>query len=299
MNDYRKVLIILNPTAGQKRANAELTEIVRLFTANEYLPTVLTTLRRGDGTLYAKNLAGEFDLVVAIGGDGSFNEVVAGVIGSGAGTPVGYIPAGSTNDFADSLKLRSDISGAAMDIIKGYPILLDIGEFNGRCFTYVASFGAFTKTSYTTPQDVKNALGRLAYILSGISSLGEIRPIHLKAEVDGRTFEDDYIFGAVTNSTSMGGIVKLDEGLVDMSDGRFEMLLVKNPRDLIEIAEIVRAVTESDFSDEEQFVFLSGSDFLIHNPEMVDWTLDGEYQKGTAEIRIKNLRHALTLMVNN
>ena len=299
MNDYRKVLIILNPTAGQKRANAELTEIVRLFTANEYLPTVLTTLRRGDGTLYAKNLAGEFDLVVAIGGDGSFNEVVAGVIGSGAGTPVGYIPAGSTNDFADSLKLRSDISGAAMDIIKGYPIPLDIGEFNGRCFTHVASFGAFTKTSYTTPQDVKNALGRLAYILSGISSLGEIRPIHLKAEVDGRTFEDDYIFGAVTNSTSMGGIVKLDEGLVDMSDGRFEMLLVKNPRDLIEIAEIVRAVTESDFSDEEQFVFLSGSDFLIHNPEMVDWTLDGEYQKGTAEIRIKNLRHALTLMVNN
>ena len=146
----------MNPCSGTKKANKYLTDIVNIFTVNDYVSTVLTTTKRGDGRIYAKNYAKKMDLIVCIGGDGTFNEVVSGVIQSGVRVPIGYIPAGSTNDFANSLHLSKGIVKAAHDIVQGEPVSLDIGTFNGRNFSYVASFGAFTKTSYATPQNVKN-----------------------------------------------------------------------------------------------------------------------------------------------
>ena len=292
----KKALIIMNPCSGTKRANKYLTDIVETFTVNDYICTVLTTTKRGDGTLYAEKYAGKTDLITCIGGDGTFNEVVSGLLHSGRKVPIGYIPAGSTNDFANSLHLSKNIVKAARDIVQGNPVAFDIGSFNGRGFSSVASFGAFTKASYATPQNVKNALGHLAYILEGINTISSIRAEHMVIEADGMSYEDDYIFGAISNSTSIAGILTLKPELVDMSDGLFEMLLIKAPRDLIELAEIVHMLTTQNY-ESDMLTFVNASEFLIHASAETSWTLDGEYQEGCEEIKVENLHHAINLMM--
>ncbi len=292
----KRALIIMNPCSGTKRANNYLTDIVETFTVNDYVCTVLTTTKRGDGRLYAQMYAPQVDLITCIGGDGTFNEVVSGLVHSGAKVPIGYIPAGSTNDFANSLHLSKNIVQAARDIVLGNPVAFDIGSFNGRGFSYVASFGAFTKASYETPQNVKNALGHLAYILEGINSIASIRAEHMVIEADGMTYEDDYIFGAISNSTSIAGILTLKPELVDMSDGMFELLLIKAPQDLIELAEIVRMLTTQNY-ESDMLTFVNASEFLIHANAETSWTLDGEYQEGCEEIKVENLHHAINLMM--
>ena len=257
---------------------------------------MLTTTKRGDGTIYAREYASKVDLITAIGGDGTFNEVVSGVIESGVRVPIGYIPAGSTNDFASSLDIPKNILAAARDVVNGEPVSFDVGSFNGRNFSYVASFGAFTKASYATPQNVKNALGHLAYILEGINSIASIRKEHMMIEADGQIYEDDYIFGAISNSTSLAGILTLNPKLVDMSDGRFELLLVKAPNDLIDLAEIVYMLNSQNY-ESNRLVFINGSEFKIHADKNTSWSLDGEYQEGCEEIEVKNLHHAIELMM--
>ncbi len=293
----KKVLIIMNPCSGTKKANKYLTDIVNIFTVNDYIPTVLTTTKRGDGRIYAKNYARKMDLIVCIGGDGTFNEVVSGVIQSGVRVPIGYIPAGSTNDFASSLHLSKNIVNAAKDIVQGKPVSLDIGSFNGRNFSYVASFGAFTKTSYATPQNVKNALGHLAYVLEGINSIASIRAEHMVIEVNGMKYEDDYIFGAISNSTSVGGILTLKPELVDMSDGEFELLLIKSPKDLVELGFIIHMLTTQNY-ESGMMTFINASEFSIHAEKTTSWTLDGEYQEGLEEIKVENLHNAIDLVMN-
>lgn len=293
---YKKNLIIMNPCSGKKRANRFLTEIIEMFTEAGYMTTVMTTTARGDGTSYAARYAEDFDIITCIGGDGTFNEVVAGLLENEKKVPLGYIPAGSTNDFAVSLGLSADILTAARDIIEGRTMSLDIGSFNGRKFSYVASFGAFTQTSYSTPQNVKNMLGHLAYILEGVTSLTSIKPEHLKIEVDGMIYEDDYIFGAVSNSTSLAGILTISQKYVDMADGLFELLLVKMPKNLIELTEIIYVLTAQKY-DSDKLTFINAREFKVWANEDMAWSLDGEYQEGCNEITIKNIYHAVDLMV--
>lgn len=293
----KRNLIIINPCSGKKRANKYMTDIVDVFTKGGYMSTVLTTTQRGDGTLYAAEYAGDFDLVTCIGGDGTFNEVVAGLLESKSGTPIGYIPAGSTNDFASSLGLSSGIVTAAKDIVVGETIPLDIGSFNGRKFSYVASFGAFTQASYATPQSVKNMLGHLAYILEGVTSLTSIKPEHMIIETEDNVYEDDYIFGAVSNSTSLAGILTLDPEYVDMGDGLFELLLVKSPKNLIDLTEIVHMLTTQNY-DSGMLTFVNSDRFRVHASEDTPWSLDGEYQEGASEIFIENLHNAINLVIN-
>ncbi len=292
----KKALIIMNPCSGTKRANKYLTEIVEIFTVNDYFCTVMTTTKRGDGTIYAREYGKHFDLIACIGGDGTFNEVVSGVMQAGLRIPIGYIPAGSTNDFASSLHIPKNIVQAAKNIVHGEPVAFDVGSFNGRSFSYVASFGAFTKTSYNTPQNVKNALGHLAYILDGITSIASIRAEHMAIEADGVTYEDDYIFGAISNSTSIAGILTLKPELVDMSDGLFELILVKAPRDLIEVADLAHLVTTQNY-ESSMLTFVNAKEFRIHASSETSWTLDGEYQEGCEEILVENKHHAINLMI--
>ena len=286
----------MNPCSGTKRANKYLTEIVEIFTVNDYFCTVMTTTKRGDGTIYAREYGKHFDLIACIGGDGTFNEVVSGVMQAGLRIPIGYIPAGSTNDFASSLHIPKNIVQAAKNIVHGEPVAFDVGSFNGRSFSYVASFGAFTKTSYNTQQNVKNALGHLAYILDGITSIASIRAEHMAIEADGVTYEDDYIFGAISNSTSIAGILTLKPELVDMSDGLFELILVKAPRDLIEVADLAHLVTTQNY-ESSMLTFVNAKEFRIHASRETSWTLDGEYQEGCEEILVENKHHALNLMI--
>ncbi|MDD5926779.1 MAG: YegS/Rv2252/BmrU family lipid kinase [Firmicutes bacterium] len=292
----KKALIIINPCSGTKRANKYLTDIVDIFTTAGYVCTVLTTTKRGDGTIYAREYASKVDLITAIGGDGTFNEVASGVIESGERVPIGYIPAGSTNDFASSLEIPKNILAAARDVVNGEPVSFDVGSFNGRNFSYVASFGAFTKASYATPQNVKNALGHLAYILEGINSIASIRKEHMIIEAGGQVYEDDYIFGAISNSTSLAGILTLNPKLVDMSDGLFELLLIKAPKDPIDLAEIIYMLNSQNY-ESNNLVFINCSEFRIHADKNTSWSLDGEYQEGCEEIEVKNLHHAIELMM--
>lgn len=291
-----KLLLIYNPNSGTRKSARHLSEVAEIFTENGYLVTALPTLKRGDATEYVRRFGPDCNFVVVMGGDGTYNEVVSGYVDSGLKTPIGYIPAGSTNDFAQGLGLSRDITEAARDIATGTPSGIDVGVFNGRVFTYVASFGAFAKASYETPQSIKNALGHMAYILQGATSLADIRPIHAVIKTDSEIYEGNYLFGAISNSTSMGGVLKLKPEDVDMSDGLFELLLLRTSDDVLEIGDLVRAVAEQKYDTTPMLTFVESSRFEIDIPEAVDWSLDGEYQKGVQHIVIENRPRAVNLI---
>ncbi len=291
----KKLLLIVNPYAGMRRVNRYLTEIIDVFNRAGYQVQVHITNGRGDAAEQARICAPEVDLVACAGGDGTFNETVTGLLRSGADVPIGYIPCGSTNDFATGLRLSNNVITAARDIVEGSPVALDIGKFGQRYFSYVASFGAFTKASFSTPQNIKNALGHTAYILEGIQELSQIRTEHIRVETQTGVIEDDVLFGAVSNATSLGGILTLDPKQVDLSDGKFELILVRAPKDLLELHEGVHALQRQQYNC-KMITFMNASKLRITaNPQMT-WTLDGEREDGHAEVTVENLHHAIRIM---
>lgn len=294
----RKILLIMNPCSGKKLANRYLADIILLFSKNKYETLCFITAKQGEATEYAKKYANEVEKIVCIGGDGTFNEVVSGVLEANSSTPIGYIPAGSTNDFANSLSLSKNLITATEDIIMGSPKKYDIGKFGDRYFSYVASFGAFTKTSYSTPQNVKNTLGHLAYILEGIKSIPTIKSLHLKITTDDRILEDEYLFGAISNSTSVGGILTLDKSIVDMNDGIFEIILVRKPKNIIELNECIVALANKKYDKCDMITFCGTSKATIEAKENIDWTLDGEFFKGRNKIEVQNIHNAVNIIVN-
>ena len=292
----KKMLFVMNPTSGMRRAAKYLPDILSLYNRAGYETLVHMTGHQGDATEVVARHAKNVDIVVCCGGDGTLNETVSGVLGVGANTPIGYIPAGSTNDLASSLKLSNNILQAAQDILEAEPVAYDVGKFGDRYFSYIASFGAFTRTSYTTPQSIKNALGHTAYVLGGISELSQIRKEHVRMELDGKVIEDDFLFGAISNSTSVGGILTLDPKVVDMSDGFMEILLVRAPRNLTELSEGLLALQSQDYSKCAMITFLSAQRIKVFADPEMPWTLDGEREEGHAEVQVDNLHQAIRLM---
>lgn len=291
----KKMLFIMNPCAGQKRANRSLSDILLEFSQAGYEVNIHMTTGRGDAVTAAQRWGQDVDLVVCCGGDGTLNETITGLLRAGAETPIGYIPAGTTNDFASSLSLSGNVVQAARDIVEGEPVTYDVGRFGDRYFSYVASFGAFTKSSYVVPQNIKNALGHTAYVLGGISELSQIRKEHIRMEIDGQVVEDDFLFGAICNSTSIGGILTLDPKHVDMADGLFEILLVRSAQNLAEIADCIQAVQSQKYNC-EMITFRSARSVKIYADPEMPWTLDGEKEDGHGEIMVENLHHAIRLM---
>lgn len=291
----KKLFFVMNPCAGMRKANKVLPDILARFNRAGYDVTVHITADRGDAQQVVCQRAAEMDLVVCCGGDGTFNETVAGLLQSGADIPLGYIPAGSTNDFAASLGLPGDPVKAAEVIVNGSEERYDVGCFGGRYFTYVASFGAFTKATYTTPQNIKNALGHTAYVLSGIQELSQIRANRIRLELDGEVVEDEFLFGAICNSTSVGGILTLDPNQVDMSDGMFEILLVRAPKDLQEIGECIQAVQKQKYNC-RMITFRSAKRITVHADPGMNWTLDGEKEPGRGTVEVENCHHAIRLV---
>ena len=291
----RKLLFIMNPFAGQKKANKVLPEILMLFTEAGYEINVSMTTGPGAAARLAAERGGRADLVVCCGGDGTLNETISGLQMAGIQVPVGYIPSGTTNDFASSLKLSHNPIQAAKDIIEGEPVAYDIGKFGDRYFSYVASFGAFTKSSYAVPQTVKNALGHTAYILGGISELSQIRNEHIRMEIDGEVVEDDFLFGAICNSTSVGGILTLPSDRVDMRDGIFEVMLIRAARNFNEITECIQAVQNQEYNC-GMITFRPARKIKITVDPLMAWTLDGEKADGYQEIEVENLHHAIRIM---
>ena len=289
--------MIVNPMAGTRKAARYLADIADVFCRGGFETIVATTAKRGDGTTIARERSQDADVVVAIGGDGTFNEVVAGVIESGSRTPIGYIPAGTTNDFGSSIGLSSDLVRAAKDIMTGGTKPIDIGSFNGRYFSYVASFGAFTSTSYQVPQTLKNILGHTAYILEGARDVLNIKSESVRIKNEVGIYGGKYVFGAVCNSTSMGGILSLSEEVVDMNDGRFEVLLIRTPSNILELNQVLVAITSQNYSVSPLISFFSSPVLEVTAEERMPWTLDGEYQPGASEIIIKNHKSAIELFV--
>lgn len=293
----KKMLFVMNPYAGTRKANRYLAEIIAIFNRAGFDVNTYMTGGQGDAIPYVKEHAGGADVVVCCGGDGTFNETISGLLQAGVDIPVGYIPAGSTNDFAASLKLSGNILQAAQDIVEGTPMRYDVGRFGQRYFSYVASFGAFTKASYTTPQNIKNLLGHTAYVLEGIQEISQIRPEHVRLELDDEVVEDDFLFGAISNTTSVGGILTLDPKQVDMCDGAFEVMLVRAPRELGELGECLRALQKQEYNC-SMITFRSARRIRIFASDTMDWTLDGEREPGHAEVEVENLHTAVQILRN-
>ncbi len=291
----KKLLFIMNPYSGMRRAVKYLAEIISLFNRSGYTVITHMTSGTGDASKAAQRLAPEVDLIVCCGGDGTLNETITGMLLAGVDVPIGYIPSGSTNDFANSVKLSMNIMQATKDIMEGVPVPYDVGRFGDRYFTYIASFGAFTRTSYSTPQNVKNALGHTAYVLEGINELSQLKAEHVRIEIDDILVEDDFLFGAISNSTSLGGVLTLDPSVVDVADGLMEVLLVRAPRTLMEIPECIQAVQSQKYNC-SMITFRSARKVKIYaNPDM-PWTLDGEREDGHAEVTAENIHHGIRLM---
>ena len=290
-----KILVIVNLISGKGKAKEYLSVIrEKLKPGNEF--KVYITRDKLSTVRFVKEYCREFDMIVVVGGDGTLNEVINGYVSCGCDTPVGYIPAGSTNDFANTLKLVRDPYEACESFLRMNTRKLDIGCFNGTYFTYVAAAGAFSATSYNTPVELKNRLGHLAYILGGIASLPAVRSQHMRITVDGKVYENDYLIVMISNSTSVGGVFSYEETVVSLDDGKFELALLKEPDNLTELGSVIKDVLVRDY-DSDYIDFLSGSDITIESPHPVAWSLDGEYGGKYGQMHIVNLERKLNLLI--
>ena len=291
-------LFIVNPNAGAKQAAANLPKILDLFTENGDINSVYLTGARGDGVKLAADHGGpgSADRIICIGGDGTFNEVVTGIKNAGHNIPIGYIPAGTANDLASSLNIPKNMMQAAKNILEGAPKAIDIGSFNDSYFAYIASFGAFTKAAYNTPQASKNMLGHFAYILEAIKELPAIRPEYVKIETGETRIEGEYIFGAFSNSSSMGGVLALDPDIVDMSDGVFEALFIKPLNSVQAVWDCVYSLLNRDYESSEYITFFKTSNAAVFADPNINWTTDGECAGGSEKIEIQNLRRAVRII---
>jgi YegS/Rv2252/BmrU family lipid kinase len=292
----KKILFIINPVAGRLLARTELFGVLDVFCKAGHIVTTAITQYGGHGALIASEATElGYEMVVCCGGDGTLNEVITGLLHSGQTLPLGYIPTGSANDFARTLKLSPYPVKAAQAITAESPFTVDVGRFNeDRYFSYIASFGAFTSASYRAPQEIKNTLGQLAYVLEGVRDIAHIKPYRVNVTTESGGCSGDYVFGSVTNSTSVAGIVRLDRSDVDLGDGLFEVILVKTPRTPMDLNRIISGVANANF-DNEMFEFFKASTLEFQMPEQVDWSLDGEKAEGGERVGIYNLPHALTI----
>lgn len=296
MNE-KKLLLIVNPCSGKAKMRTELLKVVEILSFADYSVTVYPTKDKGDATLKVSTLSeNEYDLIVVCGGDGTLNEVITGLMQAKIHCKLGYIPSGTLNEWSSGLNIARTIEGAAKDILTGHEVCLDIGKFGDRYFSYTASFGAFTSASYSAPQEIKNVLGQAAYVFEGVKSLGNIKPIHLKFVCDDREIEGDFLFGAISNSMSVGGIVKFDDSVVKLNDGLFEVLLIRNPDNVLKLQPMVDGILRKDLN-REGMEFFHTNKITVIGGEDVSWTLDGEYAEGSAEIEITNIHNAINLIV--
>lgn len=292
----KTLLLIVNPRAGRTRSMAPMFDAVAHFCEAGYLVSVRRTAYPGHASEIVEEEGERFDRIVCCGGDGTLNETVRGVMTLASPPLLGYIPGGSTNDFAASLSLPADPVQAAARITASDGKKLDVGTFNGRPFVYVASFGAFTRASYAAPQSIKNDLGHLAYILEGVRDLSTLRPYPATVTTEEEIFDGEFLFGAVTNATSVGGLMKLQKEQVVLDDGLFELLLIPNPTNAMELQELIRALVMQDFTG-GGVVFRHIPAVTVETPEGFPWTLDGEYGSGAERVEIRNLPRQLGFLL--
>ncbi len=293
----KKMLFVYNPKAGKAQIRGKLLDVLNIFAAAGYEMTVCPTQKRGDAVRIVQSRRKDYDLVVCSGGDGTLDEVVTGMMKSRFRTPIGYIPAGSTNDFGGSLALPKNMQKAAQIIVNGSNFACDVGAFNRDVFVYIAAFGLFTEVSYGTDQEVKNVLGHMAYLLEGVKSLSNIRSYSMKVTYGDQVIQDDFIFGMITNSSSVGGFKRITGKNVELDDGVFEVTLIKRPRNPIELNNIMASLLNRDIDSGAMYCFKT-AELLVESEEEVAWTRDGEYGGLHQKVRIKNLCKEMEIRVD-
>lgn len=291
----KKMLFIVNPKAGKGQIRNWLLDIVDVFTREGFLVTTYITQARGDAVRMAADHSAGYDMVVCSGGDGTLDEIVAGIMKSVRRVPIGYIPAGSTNDFANSLQIPRNMKKAAEVVTGGELFRCDVGSFNKNTFVYIAAFGLFTDVSYETDQHIKNLLGHMAYVLEGMKKLTAIKSYRMKVITEDTVIEDEFLFGMITNSNSVGGFKRITGKYVDLSDGLFEVTLIKKPRTPVELNQILTALVLTDIDTGQMYCFKT-SYLRIEAEEEVAWTLDGEFGGRHQEVILENQKQALQIM---
>ena len=294
----KKLLFIFNPCSGKGQIKNKLMEVIDIMVKAGYEVTVHSTQDREDAMQKVKSEAKNYDLVICSGGDGTLDEAVTGMMQSEKKVPLGYIPAGSTNDFANSLKIPKDIVKAAHVAVEGRKFPVDVGYFNGDSFIYIAAFGLFTDVSYQTSQELKNVLGHAAYILEGAKRLHNITSYKMRVEYDGNVIEDEFAYGMITNSVSVGGFKKLTGKNVLLDDGLFEVTLIRMPKNPVEWNEILSCL--ANLKDDSELIYTFKTDCVKFLPEdVIPWTLDGEFGGEHKNVIVKNVHQALEIMVKN
>ena len=281
----KRLLFIFNPWSGKAHVKDHLFEITAEFAKAGYLVTVYPTQRSRDCYEYVLRCAGEYDVIVCSGGDGTLNEAVAGMMDSGCDRPMGYIPSGSTNDFASSLLIPKTVSHAVKNIIEGTPYLCDVGSFNGRWFNYVAAFGIFTEVSYATPQQLKNTFGHPAYIIESVKSFASLKSYQLKVQMGDMVIEDKFIYGMVANSKSVGGMKGLTGKEIKLDDGLFEVILIKGPKNPVEFQTMFNGFIFQN--DNSMVMHFKCSDISFTSEEQIPWVLDGEFGGNQTKVNIR------------
>lgn len=311
--DRRKILFIYNPVAGRGQIRWALDDVLRIFTGAGLLPVCYPTSARGDAVRLIREIRDEaalagtpfpYEMVICSGGDGTLDEVMNGLLGelsedrTAQSVPVGYIPAGSTNDFAVSLGLSVHPLEAARALVRGRPQGVDIGCMNGsRYFVYVAAFGAFTEVSYDTPQEQKNLFGHAAYLFNGIRELGNLRVRHTVVRSKECETEDDYVLGMITNARSVGGFQGITGTGVDLSDGLFEVTLIRMPQTPADVTEIIAALNSGDLTKSACITHFQTQRATFSFDENVSWTLDGEFGGAGREVVLENKMHGMNIIL--
>ena len=294
----RKMLFIYNPNAGTGLIKSKLSDIVDTFAKGGYEITIYPTQKYQDAMEKTMEYQEQYDLVVCSGGDGTLDEVVTGMLSRKDQIPVGYIPAGTTNDFANSLQIPKDMLEAANIIVNGKPFACDVGGFNDDHFVYIAAFGIFTDVSYETKQSMKNILGYLAYLLEGAKRIFNIPSYRIRVTYDDKVIEDEFIYGMVTNSRSVGGFSGIIGPDVVFDDGEFEVTLIRTPKNAIELNELLGAIVMRQINPERMYSFKSGN-VRFESEVEIPWTLDGEFGGEHSDVLIRNQKQALQIMVKN
>ncbi len=294
--EEKKLLFLYHAGSGKGKIKSKLSDILDLFVSAGYTVTVRPTQARGDATEYIARCGKEYERIVCSGGDGTLDEVVNGMVREGLEKSIGFIPTGSTNDFASGIGISKQPLKAAKDILYGDIFKCDMGLFNGRPFVYVAAFGIWTEVSYATDQKFKNAFGHMAYVLEGIKSIGNIRSYRMSIVTGNTIIKDEFIYGMVSNSRSIGGYKLFPKGEVALDDGEFEALFVKSPRNPAELNELITSLLAQEM-DPEYFCYFKVSEIEIQAEEEVAWTLDGENGGVHKNIVIENRKQAIAMHV--
>ena len=296
MENGKKLYFIYNPHSGREQIRTKLYHILQIFSEAGYEVTVHPTREEKDAVKQIENLSGDYDLVVCSGGDGTIDEVVEGMMHREKKIPIGYIPSGTGNDFARSLKITRDMLKAAKIAVEGTDFPCDMGTFNEEHFVYIAAFGIFTDVSYSTDQSMKNVLGHMAYLLEGVKRLANIPSYHMHIRSRELEAEDDFIFGMVTNSRSVGGFKSIIGRKVQFDDGVFEVTFIKSPKNAAELQEILGAVILKEIDSKYMYSFRTAQLF-VEAEEEIPWTLDGEFGGTCQKAVIQNYQKALKIRV--